>query len=267
MAYHNGALGGFYSQISYLPHERIGVIVLVIGEHCDSLRSTLTYNVFERLLGMDQTPWSERRLEIYQTAKQADQQARGKAGLGRVPGAKPSHDLAAYAGDYENPAYGDLTIVLRDEGRLEFMFHKVHLPLEHFHYDRFDTPDDESDGKWSVNFSTNPQGDVDKATMSLDEREAVFVRRPQALGEAALRSLAGSYQTPDGSAFKVVFREGSLYRVASQEPDMKFEPYKGLTFHQREFSDHSYEFILDGGRVSGLKESDPSGEFTDKRTE
>jgi len=39
--------------------------------------------------------------------------------------------------------------------------------MTHFHYDRFDTPDDEQDGKWSVNFQTNPQGDIDKATMSL----------------------------------------------------------------------------------------------------
>ncbi len=267
MAWHNGALEGFYSQISYLPHDRIGVIVLVIGDHCDSLRSTLTYNVFERLLAMDQTPWSRRRLDIYLKAKQSGREARGKAGLGRVPGTKPSHDLAAYVGDYENPAYGDLVIGLRAEGRLEFDFHKIALPLEHFHYDRFDTPDDELNGKWSLNFSTNPQGDVDKATMSLDEQEAVFVRRPQAPAEPTLRSLAGNYQAPDGAKFKVVFRQGALYRVAPAEPDMKFEPYKGLTFHQREFADHSYEFILDNARVTALKERDPSGEITDQRAD
>jgi len=266
MAWHNGALEGFYSQISCLPHDQIGVIVLVIGEHCDSLRSTLSYNVFERLLGLDQTPWSQRRLEIYHKAKQSGREARAKAGLGRVPDAKPSHDLAAYAGDYENPAYGLLKIALSN-GRLQFEFHKVRLPLEPFHYDRFDTPDDELNGKWSVNFSTNPLGDVDKATMSLDEREAVFVRRPQAPDEPTLRSLAGTYQAPDGAKFKVVLRQGVLYRVAPAEPDMKFEPYKGLTFHQREFSDHSYEFILDNARVTALKERDPSGEVTDQRTD
>ena len=214
MAWHNGALEGFYSQISYLPQDHIGVVVLVIGEHCDSLRSTLTYNVFERLLGMDQTPWSERRLEIYNKGKQAEKESRGKAGAGRVAGTKPSHDLAAYAGDYDNPSYGVLKISLRAGGGLEFDFHKVHLPLENFHYDRFDTPDDELDGKWSVNFSTNPQGDVDKATMSLDETEAVFVRKAEAPDEATLRSLAGTYQAPDGAKYKVEYRGGSLYRVA-----------------------------------------------------
>src|SRR5208282_1924226 len=144
---------------------------------------------------------------------------------------------------------------------------QVLLPLDPFHYDRFDTPDDELNGKWSLNFSTNPQGDVDKATMSLDEREALFVRRPEVPDEPTLRSLAGTYQAPDGANFKVVFRDGALYRLAPAEPDMQFEPYKGLTFHQREFSDHSYEFILDNGRAAGLKESDPSGVITDRRVD
>jgi len=267
MAWHNGALEGFFSQISYLPHDHIGVLVLVIGQHCDSLRSTVTYNAFERLLGMDETPWSQRRLEIYQKQKQAEKESRGQAGVGRVPGTKPSHELAAYAGDYDNPAYGLLKISLRSEGGLEFDFHRVHLPLENFHYDRFDTPDDELDGKWSVNFSTNPQGDVDKATMSLDEAEAVFVRKAEVPDEATLRSLAGTYQAPDGAKYKVVYREGSLCREAPAEPAIQLTPYKGLTFHQREFSDHEYEFIRDNGRVSGLKESDPSGQVTNRRVE
>jgi hypothetical protein len=43
--------------------------------------------------------------------------------------------------------------------------------MTEFHYDHFDTVDDEEDGKWSVNFRTNPQGDVDQAVISLDEAE------------------------------------------------------------------------------------------------
>ena len=53
------------------------------------------------------------------------------------------------------------------DGQLQLDFHNIRLPLGHFHYDRFDTPDDEIDGKWSVNFLTNPQRDIDKAVMSL----------------------------------------------------------------------------------------------------
>jgi hypothetical protein len=42
--------------------------------------------------------------------------------------------------------------------QLQFAFHKLEFPLTHFHYDRFDTPDDERHGKWSVNFLTNHKG-------------------------------------------------------------------------------------------------------------
>jgi CubicO group peptidase (beta-lactamase class C family) len=49
---HGGAVGGFYSQISYLPLDHIGVIVLSIGSHCSYLPDIVSYAVYERLLGM-----------------------------------------------------------------------------------------------------------------------------------------------------------------------------------------------------------------------
>jgi len=113
-------------------------------------------------------PGTDRLLDIRLKNKKAGTEARSKAGLGRVPDTKPSHPLTDYVGEYEHPAYGTLKIGMKDN-QLQFDFHKIKLPLAHFHYDRFDTPNDEENGKWSVSFSTNPQGDIDKATMSLDE--------------------------------------------------------------------------------------------------
>src|SRR6202521_356847 len=176
IAFHGGDLPGFHSQISFMPNEHIGVILFVIGNHIAPLYNPISYNVYERLLGMDQTPWTDRLLDIRLKNKKAGTEARSKAGFGRVPDTKPSHPLADYIGDYEHPAYGTLKIGMKDN-QLQFDFHKIKLPLAHFHYDRFDTPNDEEDGKWSVNFSTNPQGDIDKATMSLDEGEVTLVRR------------------------------------------------------------------------------------------
>ena len=51
--YHGGDIDGFHSQVSYLPHNDIGVVVFAIGDHCGSqLRNIITYNVYERLLGL-----------------------------------------------------------------------------------------------------------------------------------------------------------------------------------------------------------------------
>jgi CubicO group peptidase (beta-lactamase class C family) len=265
LTYHGGALGGFFSQISFMPQDHIGVIVLVIGQHCASLNNIVGYYIYERLLGLSETPWSARRLEIHNKAKKAGTEARAKAGAQCVPQTSPSHPLEVYVGEYEHPAYGLLRIGLKD-GKLQFDFHKIRLPLAHFHYDRFDTPDDEIDGKWSVNFGTNPLGDITKATMSLDEAEVTFVRKPTTLDHGTLQQLAGPYESPSGFKFQVVLKEdGSLCAVFPGEPELKLVPYKGLKFGVKDFSDLTFEFLMDNGRVTAIKVVEPSGEYLHKR--
>ena len=260
IAYHGGDLPGFHSQVSYMPKEGIGVIVFVIGDHCSSLYNIVSYNVYERLLGMDQTPWSARQLETRLKAKKAGTEARAKAGSELVPNTKPSHALADFTGVYENAAYGLLKVNLKGDG-LELDFHKIVLPLNHFHYDRFDTPDDEQNGKTSLNFQTNPQGDVDKVVTSLDEAEAVFVRKPAALDAEMLGKLAGTYETPVGTTFEVVLKEdGGLYLRFAGQSDQALVPYKGLKFRIKDFSDVLFEFTVENGVVKSLKQVDPSGE-------
>jgi CubicO group peptidase (beta-lactamase class C family) len=265
IAFHGGDLPGFHSQISLMPNEHIGVIVFVIGNHTAPLYNPISYNVYERLLGMDQTPWTDRLLDIRLKNKKAGTVARSKAGFGRVTDTRPSHPLADYEGEYEHPAYGTLKIGLKDN-QLQFDFHKIKMPMTHFHYDRFDTPNDEQDGKWSINFSTNPQGDIDKATMSLDEGEVSFVRRAATLDPAVAQRLAGLYETPSGGKFQVVMRPGSgLYIVQPGAPDQKLVPYKGLKFRIPEFADVIMEFVEENGQITALKQINPSGEYVSKR--
>lgn len=261
LAYHGGDLDGFHSQVSFMPQERIGVIVFVIGDHCASLYNTVSYNVYERLLGMSQTPWSQRTLETRLKGKKAGTEARSKAGAGQVQGTKPSHALGDYVGEYEHPAYGVLKIGLKD-GQLQYDFHKMKFPMTHFHYDRFDTPDDEHYGKASVNFQTSPQGDVDKATMSLDEAEVFFTRRAEALPPGTLEKLAGTYETATGFKIQVVLEEGvgALRVVIPGQPGANLVPYKGLQFRTPQFADMVFEFVMEGGQVTSLKLRDPSGE-------
>jgi hypothetical protein len=262
MTMHGGDLPGFHSQISFLPKEHIGVIVLVIGDHTAPLYNVVSYNIYERLLGIDLTPWSERRLEIRLKDKEAGKQARAKVGEDRVPNTKPSHALDDYVGDYENPAYGVVKIGLKGD-QLQFDFHKIRMPMTHFHYDRFDTPDDEQDGKWSLNFRTNPQGDVDQTVISLDEAESVFTRKPEKLDPKLLSQLAGTYETPDGTKIRVTYQEGSgLALVAPGAPPFPLNQVKGMRFRTPQFSDEIFEFVVDNGQVKAMKQKDPSGEFT-----
>ena len=265
LTFHGGDLPGFHSQVSFLPNEKIGVIVFVIGDHSAPLYNVVSYNVYERLLGMDQTPWSQRLLQLRLTNKKAGTEARAKAGADRVPNTKPSHALTDYVGEYENRAYGNLSITLKND-QLQFSFHEFKFPLNHFHYDRFDTPDDELYGKFSVNFQTNPQGDIDSATMSLDQAEVVFTRKAEALDSKVLQKLAGVYLTQSKVKFEVQYQPGAgLSLLLSGAPPENLIPVKGLQFRTPQFADVIYEFVLANDQVTGLKERDPSGEYLDSR--
>ncbi|MFN2601810.1 MAG: serine hydrolase [Gemmatimonadaceae bacterium] len=263
LAYHGGDLPGFHSQVSTMPYDSIGVIVLVIGDHAAPLYNIVSYNVYERLLGMSLTPWSQRQNTIRLKNKEDNKTARTKAGGGRVANTKPSHPIADYIGEYEHPAYGVLTVSQGDTS-LMFDFHKIKMPLSHFHYDRFDTPDDEQDGKWSVNFLTNPQGEIDRAEMSLDEAAVQFTRRiPAALSSAAtLRQYLGTYVTASGGKFDVVLRpDGTLAIQYANGTFQNLIPWQPAKFRIKEFADVIFEFVSVNGRVTELKQSDPSGEF------
>ena len=265
LTYHGGDLPGFHSQVSFMPNDKIGVIVLVISDHSAPLYNIVSYNVYERLLGMDQTPWSQRQLQQRLANKKAGTEARAKAGGDRVPNTKPSHAHADYVGEYENPAYGILRIGLQGD-QLQFGFHEFHFPMNHFHYDRFDTQDDEQYGKFSVNFRTNPQGDIDSAVISLDQAEVVFTRKPEALQAILLEKLAGVYLTPSKVKFEVRYHPGTGLSIAFPgAPPQKLIHVKGMQFRTPLFADDIYEFVLENGQVKALKERTPSGEYTFQR--
>lgn len=265
VALHGGSIGGFFSQVSFLPQKRIGVNVFVIGNHCPNLPLIVTYNIYERLLGMTQTSWSERWLEVRLKEKQAGKEARAKAGAEQISNTHPSHPLNDYVGEYEHPAYGLLKIHMKDDN-LQFNFGKIQLPMSHFHYDRFDTPDDERHGKRSVNFLINPQGDVDNVTMSLDETTITFSRRAKTLDSQLLTQLAGTYEALGGDTFQIVLKnDGFLYTILPGQPEYRLDPYNGLVFRIQQFASMTIEFVVENGQVTSMKQRDPSGEYISVR--
>ena len=244
-----------------MPKDKLGVIVFVLGEHCDGLHAAIGYDAYERLLGMDLTPWSEWMREYILKAKSAGTAARAKSEADKVPDTKPSHALAAYAAEYEHPAYGLLKITL-EGGGLQMEFHKIKIPLLHYHYDRFDTLDDERFGRQAINFLANLQGDIEKAVIVLDGAEAVFVRKADKPGPETLAALAGTYETPAGIKFQVVLKsEGILELAIPGQTPSELVPYKGLRFRNPAFPNTAFEFVLENGRVRCLRQITAASEI------
>lgn len=137
MVAHGGGVDGFISFMSWLPRERIGVMVLTNRSgDMNPVPAIVAYNIYDRLLGLPEIDWTARNLEL-----RAEQQARAAETAkdleaGRVPGTQPTRDLSAFAGRYDHPAYGNMT-VQAGEGRLEILYDGFRLELDHYHYDIF----------------------------------------------------------------------------------------------------------------------------------
>jgi len=260
VTYHGGSISNAYSQVAFLPQQQVGVITFVIGGHCQHLRDTLVWNVFDRFLGLEPVAWDARWQEVTGKLKKAQAEARSRAGTQQVPGTRAAHALADYAGRYEHPLYGPLSITLHDDA-LWLDFRGPPMPLHHVHYERFDTGDDPWWGHWSLNFTTGPLGEVASVTTSLDEAQACFVRTVPPPAAEVLQSLVGEYRTPTGLKWQVALKDGALALVLPGQPDLVLAPWQGLSFRLPQFADRTIEFVREGDAVRSLRITGPEGRY------
>lgn len=240
---HGGAIGGIYSSISLMLPDSIGVIVFTNGAHAGGLPGIIANTVYDKVLNLEATPWSDRNLKDYVKSKMTDKESRQKPNVDRVPNTKPSHTLADYAGRYEDAAYGVMEINYKNDN-ISFTFNNTTLPLSHYHYDRFESPDDEIEGKWTLRFGLDAQGSIQQVMVSMDEKEVVFIKKAEAkLSDPNfLKNLAGLYEL-NGTTYEITLTNKEL--MIKGAPPQHLEPYKGNTFKIREFSDQLVEFVFD----------------------
>ena len=179
---HGGNLDGFSLMLSFLPNDGIGVVVLTNLDGTP-LRNLIPYVVYDRLLGLDSIDWVQRFREIELKARDQELSADKKGYTGRKEGTRPSHDLAEYAGEFEHPGYGKLAIRVEGTGdarKLYLKLNDVERPLEHFHYDTFQVPENPLDPfeKLRVTLPTDAQGELSKVEANLEAnvKEIVFKR-------------------------------------------------------------------------------------------
>ncbi|MBB5469842.1 CubicO group peptidase (beta-lactamase class C family) [Paraburkholderia sp. CI2] len=267
LASHGGDLRAFHSQVSYLPREKLGVVVFVIGDHCSMLRNAVGYNVYDRLLGLGESSSMDALREFHLKAKQNMRESRERVRPSAIPDTRFSHDLADYVGRYEHPAYGQLHISLNDF-QLQFRFRQTKLPLHHYHYDRFDTDDDEAEGAWSMSFLTSPLGDIDRVSLWLDATDAVFVRIPDAPAPGVLKQLTGTYQAAFGAKCAIKLRrDNQLMLHFPEAPAEVLTPLKGLQFRNPKWPQRTFEFVMENGRVVALRHWNSVAEFVLTRVE
>jgi CubicO group peptidase (beta-lactamase class C family) len=261
---HGGALPGFHSQVMILPYDDIGIITFSIGDQGASLGNTIIgYNLVDRLLGLDQTDWNGRLLTDYSKRKKSNKKARTKVRLDQIKETSPTHALKDYSGTFTNKVYGDFKIDYNNDS-LYFNFRNRTLPLMHYHYNRFETPNDEDFGKWSINFNISAQGEINKAKISIDEGEVIFTKKVDASLEdmEILRQYAGTYEFA-GTKYVIKLKGHKLVLVGTVDSTLK--AYKKDTFKVENFDDIQIEFLKEKNKIKGLKANKPGGIYEFKK--
>ncbi len=154
---HGGAIDGFRSDITLVPREKMAVIVLCNLDQ-DNLPEALRWSILDLLHGFPATDWNAMLIGHAQEEQKAAEAARKFRAAQRVQGTTPSHPLADYAGTYTDAGYGDVRIATAN-GALTLEWLNLHAPLEHYHYDTFDTRGREAAGVQVV-FRTAANGRV-----------------------------------------------------------------------------------------------------------
>lgn len=180
--WHNGGIDGFYALLSLLPDQNLGVVILTNLLDDDPVPEIVQYHIYDHLLGLDSVDWAKHFQELEAKHKTAGEEENKKELSERKPNTHPSHEMKDYAGRYENPGYGVITIQLSGDG-FSAALNQLSFPLHHYEYDVFEAAPN-STGSVDIGklrFLTNMSGDIDgiAAPFEPDAPEIIFTRVPE----------------------------------------------------------------------------------------
>lgn len=269
LVWHNGGIDGFYALLSMLPDDHMGVIILTNLPN-GRTPEVLAYHVYDRLLGLDPLPWLERFKDLEAKGKQQEAEGKKNKPTDRKPGTHPSHPLANYIGQYQNPGYGLIKIGLNGDA-LELSINRLGpFPLEHYHYDVFQVPE-ESDNAAAgekFQFEMNKKGDVDRVAASLEPalgEDIIFTRAPEKISADLLQTLTGQYLL-GGQTITVSLAGKTLQLTVPGQPQYELVPTKELSFDIKGLPGFSVDFQKDSsGKITEIVFHQPNGVFRAKR--
>ncbi len=184
---HTGGIDGFISAMSWMPHDRLGIVVLTNLSGTNPVPTIVMLNAYERLLGLDQVDHIARSKASQVRSEQQGTEREQKREAERVSGTSPSRPLAQFAATYEHAAYGTVTVT-ESGGQLFMRRGPMATRLEHFHYDVFRpvaTPDTRPwTARQRISFAAGPSGRIETISIPLEPAvgDIVFKRQPAGTG-------------------------------------------------------------------------------------
>jgi hypothetical protein len=178
LVHHGGNIDGFSAELNFLPDDSVGVVVLT-NLNGTVTRDFIPYLIYDRLLGLSPVDWSGRFKKRADRAKASQDSARAVAASKQKSGTQPSHPLGDYAGTYNHPGYGKITVT-SSGSELRIKFNSFEMPLKHFHYDVFETEPNEVVGqpRWKIQFQTDVDGNISAVAVPIEPavKTTIFTR-------------------------------------------------------------------------------------------
>jgi CubicO group peptidase (beta-lactamase class C family) len=277
VVWHGGGWIGWGALMTMLADRGVGVAVLT-NRNPSAVPEILANHVFDRVCGREPIPWLDRyreRRRKFVAQLDVDRQARTAA---RRLDARPSHDLADYAGDYHHPGYGRITIT-QAEGKLNWAYRGISEPLAHRHYDTFELAEAPAESllaalqpnRFTVSFSTDREGNIASLAVPFEPlvKDIVFLRVPggDCMDPGFRQHCVGTFISQGVTSVVVgQDKDGQLTLTVGSQPAYKLHPYQSRTFVIEEFEGFRVEFHLGpDGEADELIFHRPDGTFVARR--
>ena len=272
LVFHGGGWVGWGTLMTLVPEFGIGVAVFT-NRSPSEVPATLTWYIIDRLRGRDPVDWRERfrkQREEFIAHLHVDKDAKEKA---RHKDTHPAHQLADYAGDYEHPAYGVMSIT-EQGGALHWSWRGMFATMVHRHYETFElpeVPDRLLPDKLTITFLTNRDGSIVSLWAPLEAmvKDIVFVRL--AAGDCTLAAFrercVGSFKSGATTHSVTLDTEGQLVLKPDNQPAYRLAPQEGRRFRIVELEGFFVEFRGEATIIDEVIFHQPDGTFVAKRVD
>jgi CubicO group peptidase (beta-lactamase class C family) len=175
IAWHNGGIDGFLSEMWTVPEEKLGIMVLSNSDN-HQMGPGIVSRILDLHMGPAQHDWNAINLKRWGQIRTAQQAQAKRIESERKTDTRPSLALESYAGTYADSLYGELKVKL-ENGSLVADYGAGNFggTLEHWQYDSFRaTWRDAQFGKGFVTFVIDREG---KAAEVRVDNLATFKRK------------------------------------------------------------------------------------------
>lgn len=264
IAHHGGNIDGASALLVLVPSKKIGVVVLA-NRSGTRLRDALPYEIIDRLLGLESAGLLARHRQLEEKGFAGQDAAKAAGATDRKPNTKPARLLSEYAAEYLHPGYGPMKVRL-EKDRLMLSYNKFTAPLDHWHYEVFQSPADRQNPLelTRVQFNSDFSGEVASISVPLEPNvePIVFTRQPPAemRERKFLELLAGEYDN-GGLPVTVAVREDNVLQYIAFGTVRELVPVRGTYFRIKDLAGVAVEFLRNpGGEVDRMAIYSPGSE-------